>query len=304
MIKWFSLGFWELIARIVLRNRILMLSLIIAITILLSMQWKNIHFTFTEANMLPDDNVVNVEYNAFLNKFGEEGNLVIIGVKDGAFFTPKAYAAWSKLMNSLKEDKAVDLVISLNDLKKLQKNDSLQKFELVPFINQTKRIDKAYLNKIKRELFNDLPFYEGLLFNKRSGSIRSAVYMDKKIVNTAARKDFILKKLVPAITTFEEETKINLRVSGMPYIRTLNAKTIVDEISIFIGASLLVTSLLFFFFFRSFRATLISIIIVIIGVMWSFGFLGLLNYEITVLTALVPSLIIVIGIPNCIFLTN
>jgi predicted RND superfamily exporter protein len=174
----------------------------------------------------------------------------------------------------------------------------------VPFINQTKRIDKAYLNKIKRELFNDLPFYEGLLFNKRSGSIRSAVYMDKKIVNTAARKDFILKKLVPAITTFEEETKINLRVSGMPYIRTLNAKTIVDEISIFIGASLLVTSLLFFFFFRSFRATLISIIIVIIGVMWSFGFLGLLNYEITVLTALVPSLIIVIGIPNCIFLTN
>jgi predicted RND superfamily exporter protein len=281
-----------------------MLSLIIAITILLSMQWKNIHFTFTEANMLPDDNVVNVEYNAFLNKFGEEGNLVIIGVKDGAFFTPKAYAAWSKLMNSLKEDKAVDLVISLNDLKKLQKNDSLQKFELVPFINQTKRIDKAYLNKIKRELFNDLPFYEGLLFNKRSGSIRSAVYMDKKIVNTAARKDFILKKLVPAITTFEEETKINLRVSGMPYIRTLNAKTIVDEISIFIGASLLVTSLLFFFFFRSFRATLISIIIVIIGVMWSFGFLGLLNYEITVLTALVPSLIIVIGIPNCIFLTN
>lgn len=304
MIKWFSLGFWELIARIVLRNRILMLSLIVASTILLSMQWKNIHFTFTEANMLPDDNVVNVEYNAFLNKFGEEGNLVIIGVKDGAFFTPKAYAAWSKLMNSLKEDKAIDLVISLNDLKKLQKNDSLEKFELVPFVDQTKTIDKAYLDTIKKELFNDLPFYEGLLFNKRSGSIRSAVYMDKKIVNTAARKDFILKKLVPAITTFEEETKIDLRVSGMPYIRTLNAKTIVDEISIFIGASLLVTSLLFFFFFRSFRATLISIIIVIIGVMWSFGFLGLLNYEITVLTALVPALIIVIGIPNCIFLTN
>jgi predicted RND superfamily exporter protein len=90
----------------------------------------------------------------------------------------------------------------------------------------------------------------------------------------------------------------------MPYIRTLNAQTIIGEISIFIGASLLVTSLLFFFFFRSFRATLISVIIVIIGVMWSFGFLGLLNYEITVLTALVPSLIIVIGIPNCIFLTN
>jgi predicted RND superfamily exporter protein len=281
-----------------------MLSTIVAITALLAMQWKNIHFTHTEANLLPDDNIVNIEYNAFLNKFGEEGNMVIIGVKDNTIFTPKAYAAWGKLINSLKEDKAVDLVISLNDLKKLQKNEALEKFELVPFVDQSKTADKAYLNKIKRELFNDLPFYEGLLFNKRSGSIRSAIYLDKKIINTPIRKDFILNKLIPAVEKFEKETKIDLRVSGMPYIRTLNAQTILNEIGLFIGASLLVTSLLFFFFFRSFKATLISIIIVVIGVMWSFGFLGLFKFEITVLTALVPSLIIVIGIPNCIFLTN
>ncbi|MES2546049.1 MAG: MMPL family transporter [Bacteroidota bacterium] len=304
MIKWFSLGFWELIARIVLRNKILMLSVIVVITGLLAMQWKNIHFTYSEANLLPDDNIVNVEYNAFLNKFGEEGNLVIIGMKNDAIFTPKVYAAWNKMMTSLKTNKEVDLVVSLNDLKKLQKNDTLSTFELVPFVDQSKTVDANYLKKIKKELFNDLPFYEGLLFNKRSGSIRSAVYLDKKIINTPARKDFIVNKLIPAIENFEAETKIDLRVSGMPYIRTLNAQTILGEISIFIGASLLVTSLLFFFFFRSFRATLISIVIVIIGVMWSFGFLGLLHYEITVLTALVPSLIIVIGIPNCIFLTN
>ena len=304
MIKWFSLGFWELIARIVLRNRILMLSIIAAITVFLALQWKNIHFTFTEANMLPDDNIANVEYNAFLDKFGEEGNLIIIGVKDSTFFTPKAYAAWSKLMNTIKQNQEIDLVVSLNDLKKLQKNEALETFELVPFVDESKALDSKYLQTIKKELFNDLPFYEGLLFNKRSGSVRSAIYMDKKIVNTKARKTFVLEKLIPAITTFEKETKIDLRVSGMPYIRTLNAKTITDEISIFIGASLLITSLLFFFFFRSFKATLISIVIVIIGVMWSFGFLGLFNYEITILTALVPSLIIVIGIPNCIFLTN
>ncbi len=230
--------------------------------------------------------------------------LVIIGIKDDAFFTPKVYAAWNKMMTTLKANKEVDLVVSLNDLKKLHKNDSLSTFELVPFVDQTKTVDADYLKKIKYELFNDLPFYEGLLFNKESGSIRSAVYLDKKIVNTPARKDFIIKKLIPAIENFENETEIDLRVSGMPYIRTLNAETMMGEIGIFIGAALLITSLLFFFFFRSFRATLISIIIVIIGVMWSFGVLGLLNYEITILTALVPSLIIVIGIPNCIFLTN
>lgn len=304
MVKWFSLGFWELVARVVLRNRILMLSVVALITIFLSLQWKHIKFTYTEANLLPDDNIANIEYKAFLNRFGEEGNLIIIGVKDDAFFTPKAYAAWRKMMENLKGNKEVDLVISINDLKKLQKNDSLERFELVPFVDDAKTADPAYLQKVKRELFKDLPFYEGLLFNKSSGSIRSAIYLDKKIVNTPLRKDFVLEKLIPQIAVFEKESGIDLHVSGMPYIRTMNTETIKGEIGIFIGASLLVTSLLFFFFFRSFRATLISIVIVIIGVMWSFGVLGLMGYEITVLTALVPSLIIVIGIPNCIFLTN
>jgi predicted RND superfamily exporter protein len=304
MKKWFSLGFWELIARVVLRNRILMLLIIVLITIFLAMQWKYIRFTHTEANLLPADNIVNIEYNSFLNKFGEEGNLIVIGVKNDAIFTPKVYASWVKLMNTIKSNKDVDLVISLNDLKKLQKNETLQKFELVPFIDQNKTVDKEYLQQIKQELFNKLPFYEGLIFNKRSGSIRSAVYLDKKIVNTTERKNYVLNKLIPAIKTFEKETDIKLRVSGMPYIRTLNAQTILNEISLFIGAALFLTSLLFFYFFRSFRATMISLIIVIISVMWSFGVLGLLDYEITVLTAMVPTLMIVIGIPNCIFLTN
>lgn len=304
MVKWFSLGFWELIARVVLRNRILMLSIVILVTILLSLQWKNIKFTHTEANLLPDDNIVNIEYNEFLNRFGEEGNLVVIGVKDDAVFSPYTFAEWTKLMQKLDEAPETELVVSVSNLQQLQKNDSLSTFELRPFTDPARVKDSAYLKEKRRELFDKMPFYDGMVFNSRSGSIRSAVYLDKEIINTPIRKDFVIEKLVPAVAEFEGKTGIDLRVSGMPYIRTLNAETILSEIGIFIGAALLVTSLLFYFFFRSFRATLISIVIVIIGVMWSFGVLGLLNYEITVLTALVPSLIIVIGIPNCIFLTN
>ena len=123
-----------------------------------------------------------------------------------------------------------------------------------------------------------------------------------KACATSAMRD--AKNAIDIIARVKKETGINLRVSGMPYIRTLNAKTITDEIGLFIGAALLVTSLLFFYFFRSFRATLVSLIVVIIGVMWSFGIMGGMGYEITVLTALVPTLVIVIGIPNCIFFIN
>ena len=299
-----NVGFWEFIARIVLRNRIAILIVIGLITLFLGFQWKNIKFTHSEANLLPDNHPVNIEYNAFLQKFGEEGNLIVVGVKNDAFFTPKAFAAWNKLMTDLQKDKEVELVVSVNDIKKLQKNDAKETFELVPFVNESKVQNPEYLAQIKSDLFTKMPFYQGLLFNKKSGAIRSAIYLDKKIVNTIIRKEYVLEKLIPKINAFEKETGIDLRVSGMPYIRTLNAESILGEIGLFVGAALLITSLIFFFFFRSYRATMISVFIVIIGVMWTFGLLGLFNYQITVLTAVIPSLVIIIGIPNCIFLTN
>lgn len=299
-----GIGFWEFIARLILRNRISIIISIILITIFLALQWKNIRFTHSEANLIPADDKVNVDYNAFLKTFGEEGNLIIIGTDSKQYFTPKIFTAYQNLIANIQNDKEISLVISVDNLQKLVKNDSLQTFELKPFVNKNKVNDAHYLVNLKNELFTKMPFYEGLLYNKKSGALRTAIYLDKKIVNTIARKNYVLYNLIPKIEKFENANNINLRVSGMPYIRTLNAKTIVDEIGLFIGAALFVTSLIFFFFFRSFRATLISLVIVIIGVMWSFGILALLNYEITVLTALVPTLVIVIGIPNCIFFIN
>ncbi|KFF20249.1 efflux RND transporter permease subunit [Flavobacterium hydatis] len=299
-----NVGFWESIARIILKNRILILGIIIAITLFLGYQWKNLAMTYTEANLLPKEHIANKDYQKFLDKFGEEGNLIVIGFKDPTFFTPKNYAAWNELMTGLKKSKEVDLVVSLNDLKKLEKDTVNEKFVLAPFIDQKKALDPEYLKKVQYDLFHNLPFYEGLLFNKESGSIRSAVYMNKKLVNTAERKTFILENLVPKIDKFEKTTGIDLRVSGMPYIRTINADNMKGEIGLFIGAALLTVSLIFFFFFRSFRATFISVCILIVGVIWSFGTLGLFHYKITILTAIIPPLIIVIGITNCIFLIN
>ena len=268
------------------------------------MQWKNMRFSHTEANLLPDQHEVNQEYNAFLDKFGDEGNLIIIGVKDTTFFTPKAFDAWIQLIDKLKQAKEVDMVISVESLQKLSKNSTEETFELVPLVDAKKIKDPVYLQSVKKELLEQLPFYESLLFNKKTGTIRSAIYLDKSILNSKERKEFIENLLIPEIKTFEKNTGIDLRVSGMPYIRTLNSQNIIDEIGLFVAAALLVTSLIFFLFFRSFRATFISMFVVIIGVMWSLGTLGLLGYDITVLTAIIPPLIIVIGIPNCIFLIN
>ena len=303
MSKIFTFGFWNSVARLILRNRIVIILLILVTTAFFASQWKNMRFSFTEANLLPDDHEVNQEYNAFLEKFGEEGNLIVMGIKDSSLFTEKNYRAWKALNDSLQKFPEVDYAISIGNLKKLEKFEDPKRFEMVPFITEVNP-DSLELATYEDELFTKLPFYENLVYSGHSNTIQSALYLNKEIVNSKARKDFVIDNLDPMIKNFESQTGIDVRVSGMPYIRTLNSQNIIDEIGLFIVAALGVTSLIFFFFFRSIRATVISMITVCIGVMWAFGTIGLLHYEITVLTALIPPLIIVIGIPNCIFLIN
>ncbi len=303
MVAKLTQGFWGKTANIILRNRILILILLVAVTIFLALQWENMRFTRAQANLLPDDHPLNIEYQVFLDRFGEEGNVIVLAIKDTALFTSANFNQWNRLSKQLGAFPEVDFVLSTDNLQELIKDNDQQEFVMRPFIKSQPK-NKQEVDSLIQHLFTNIPFYEGLIYNKKSRTIRTVVYLDKDILNTTVRKDFILEDLTNLVTNFEEETGMDVHISGMPYMRTLNSQNIIDEIGIFIAAALAVTSLIFFFFFRSVRATLISICVVIIGVMWALGFLGLLQYEITVLTALIPPLIIVIGIPNCIFLIN
>jgi predicted RND superfamily exporter protein len=303
MVAKLTKGFWPKVASIILRNRILILLGVVGMTVFLALQWKNMQFSNTEANILPDDHPATIQYNAFTQIFGEEGNAIVLAIRDSALFTPKNFNRWNTLSKQLDAFPEVDYVISLENLKELVKDSETQTFVMNPLIKSAPKT-KQEIDSLTNHLFNELPFYDNLVYNPESGTIQTVVYLDKDIMNTEVRNEFILNDLADLVENFEQETQLDVRVSGMPYIRTWNTKSIVDEIGIFIVGALLVTSIIFFFFFRSFRATFISMCVVIIGVMWAFGILGLLKYEITILTALIPPLIIVIGIPNCIFLIN
>jgi predicted RND superfamily exporter protein len=291
------------VSRVILKNRYLILILIAIITTLLVFQMKNMRFSYTEANLLPENHEVNIQYNKFLEIFGEEGNLVLLAVKDSSVFTTDKFNAWNSLAKSFDSLPEVEFTLSIADVKKLKKDTKNRKFVLES-IYEKKITSQEKVNSIKKELFEKLPFYDNLLYNKKTGTIQTAIYIDKEIVNTPVRKAFVFDKLIPIIDRFEKENNLDVRVSGMPYIRTINAQNIIDEIQLFVLGALFITGIIFFFFFRSYRATFITLLVVTIGVTWAFGFIGLFGYEITVLTALIPPLIIVIGVPNAVFLIN
>ena len=297
------MNFWTKVAGIILRNRYLVLLFIAIITGLLASQIKYMKFSYTEANLLPENHEANLEYNKFLEIFGEEGNLVILGIKDSTVFTPKKFNAWNNLVNEFENLNEIDFTVSIADVKKLKADRKKRKFVLEPLYEKDPSTKKEVL-EIKKQLFEKLPFYDNLLFNKETGTLQTAIYIKKEIINTPARRDFIFYKLIPTIEKFEKENNLDVRISGMPYIRTVNAQNIQDEIILFVGGALGITAVIFFFFFRSFRATFITLLVVSIGVTWALGFIGLFRYEITVLSALIPPLIIVIGVPNAVFLIN
>ena len=297
------MNFWTKIAGLILRNRYSVLVAIAIITGLLASQMKYMKFSYTEANLLPEDHEVNLQYDQFLEIFGEEGNLVILGIKDTTVFTPEKFNAWNNLVKKFNHLDEVDFTLSIADIQKLTKDTKKRKFVLEPLYKKKPATTKEVL-KIKEQLFEKLPFYDNLLFNKETGTLQTAIYIKKEIINTPKRRDFIFNTLLPTIKEFEQKNNVNVRVSGMPYIRTLNAQNIQDEIALFVVGALGITAVIFFFFFRSFRATFITLLVVMIGVTWAFGFIGLFRYEITVLSALIPPLIIVIGVPNAVFLIN
>ena len=297
------MNFWTKVASIILRNRYLVLIIIAGITAFLASQMKYMKFSYTEANLLPENHKANLEYNKFLEIFGEEGNLVILGVKDPTIFNPEKFNAWNNLVDKFDDREEIDFTVSIADVQKLKKDTKNRRFVLEPLYEKDPTTEKEVL-AIKKQLFEKLPFYDNLLYNKETGTLQTAIYIKKEIINTKARREFIFNYLKPTIEEFEKETGLDVRVSGMPYIRTLNAKNIKDEMQLFVGGALAITALIFFFFFRSFRATFITLFVVIVGVVWAFGFIGWFGYEITVLSALIPPLIIVIGVPNAVFLIN
>ena len=297
------MNFWQVVSRFILKQRIFILIVLAAVTILLGSKIQNIKFSHSEANLLPSDHEENIKYDNFLKIFGEEGNMIILAIDDPNLFHVENFNKWNEFSNKLDSFPEVEFTVSIGDIKTLKKDKKNERFYVESLYDKDPVNDEQVL-EIKTELFDNLPFFDNFLFNKNTGTIRTVIYLEQAIVNTKIRERFVFDVLNPSVEKFEEDTGLDIRVSGMPYIRTMNAQNIIDEIGIFVGLALLITSLIFWLFFRSYRATFITMLVVSIGVVWALGFIGWFEYEISVLMALIPPLIIVIGVPNAIFLIN
>ena len=228
MARVFLVGFWDSVSNLILKNRILIIALLALATSFFISQWQYIKFSNTEANLLPDNHEVNLEYLDFTDKFGEEGNLIVIGIKDSLLFTTENLNAWNNLSKVLKDTSFVESVIAIGDLQKLKKDKKKQQFYLEPFIKDTIKSDIELIS-IKKELFEKYPFYDEFLFNTKTKSVRTAIHLKKSIVNEPGRETYINNVLIPKVKSFESKYNLDIKISGMPYVRTKNAENIKSD---------------------------------------------------------------------------
>ena len=289
------------ISEIILKGRFVIILFLIFLTGVMYYFAKDVRMSYQLASILPIDSQIQIDFNDFNSEFGESKNTMVIAVQDVEFFTKEHLLAWHRFGIEIESLYGVNAVLNITQLPILSTDSTKRKFNYTKWYNtemNSNEIDSAL------RIFQDQKIYEGMLYNKDVYSALMLVNINKQILETPERKELIDKIVASGEKYSRTLNNLDVRYSGMPYLRTIDSIKVKDEVSIFILLTLLITSLILYIFFRSFKATLISMIVVANGVLFSFGLMGFLKYDITALTALVPPVVIVIGIPNCIYLIN
>ena len=292
---------WTFLVRLILRNRLQILIVIFAITAFMSFMGREVKLSYEMTRILPASDTTYIIYENFKKQFGEDGSVLFIGIQDTNLFQMSEFSDWYDLSEKIKRIAGVEEVVSITRLYNLVKNDSLKKFEFVPLMPR-KPSSQAEVDSLKNLIYS-LPFYEGLVLNKETGVTLIAVTLDNRLLNTKKRIGLI-NEIREVTNQFGEKYNTEIHYSGLPFIRTVTSKMLEDEMKLFVLLSLTIAALFLFIFFRSFKAVLYPMIIVVISVIWALGMMSLFGYKITMLTAIIPPLLIVIGVENCIFLLN
>jgi predicted RND superfamily exporter protein len=257
--------------------------------------------SYEYALLLPKKDQAFKDYLEFVEVFGEEGNLIIIGIQDSNFFQLNRFNAWKHFCAELSEVEGVEDLLSVSNAYNLAKNTVERKFEIEQLFPDS--IDTQEEIDHQAEIFRSLPFYRKLVYNPENHTYLLAITVNKDKMHTKDRERMV-KSIQKIARNFERKQQVDLHYSGLPYIRVVNSIKIKRELYMFSALALAICIVVLFLFFRSFKAVFFPVIIVLIGVVWAMGMLSLLGFKITILSGMIPPLLIVIGIPNSIYMLN
>ena len=292
---------WIKISGIILRNKITLLIIVLVLTLFFGYHARNLEMSYEYASLLPRKDQAFKDYQKFTEIFGEEGNLIMIGIQDPDFFRLEHFQRWSRFSDELSAVEGVEDLLSVNKAYDLFRNQDERRYQIRPVFPDSIE-SQEQLDTLAQKFFR-LPFYRDVLYNSGSNTYLLVITVNKDKMHSSDRENMI--QTIQRIShDFEADNGVQLHYSGLPYIRVVNSIQIKKEIYLFSVLALGICIVVLFIFFRSFKAVFYPVLIVLTGVVWSMGFLVLFGFKITILSGMIPPLLIVIGIPNSIYMLN
>lgn len=291
---------WEFIARLILKYRLFWLILLLSVTAFMGYHASRVQLSYDFTRTIPTDNPKYKEYQEFRKRFGDDGSLLVVAVQTDKLFQADIFADYVAMINKVKQVPGVDGSLGFSSAVNLIRDSATQKFKAVPVF--TPPYTQARIDSGKSALLG-LPFYRGLFYNAETNTWLTGVQVNKDVMNSKRRIETV-GAITREIDSFGARHDLPMHISGLPLIRTRMAVKVANQTTWFLLASVLILSIILFLFFRSLSTVLMSLAVVVTGVVFALGTMDLFGYKITLLNALTPTLVVVIGIPNCIYFMN
>jgi len=273
--------------------------MLFAVTAYLGYEGRKVQLNFSATSLVPAHDEEMIFYQRFVKEFGLDDNVMAVAMQDSSVYKLGKFKQLAEFCDKLSKINGITEVIGLPRLQYLHKDTTNKKFVpkkiFSPLPTTQASLDSA-LQKVQQ-----VRLYQSQLLNTKNGAMLIAVSLDKKHLYSAKRLTLIAeyKKIC---AQFSADTQIKLHYSGLPYVRTSVAKKVGDELIFFVWISALITAFTVYIFYRSLYPVLVSVGLIAITIVWAVGTLALLGYKITLLTGLMPPILVIVAIPNAVYL--
>lgn len=292
---------WHSLSVFILKNRLTFLVAVTILALFMGVMATKFQVASELPKILPKTDARFQLYESFKKRFGEDGSVMVLGIETDKMFQLNFFQQWQDLSQKIKAINGIKQVVYAGNVPRIVKNDSVKRFDTEPLIKQ-RAVSQVEVDSVKSR-FDKLPFYKGFIVNEEGNVHLMMITFDQKSINDKSRV-LAVKQIKELAITFEKQQNIDVHLSGMPFIRTEMTAQITNELGIFVSLALLVTMMILYVFFRSFKIMFFALIVVLIGIVSSLGIIVLFGYKITIISGMIPSLIVVIGVPNTIFILN
>jgi len=292
---------WGHIALFIIKYRRILLGLIAVFTVTMAWFAKDVEMTYDFAQVVSPKDPDMVYFQKFKKTFGEDGNILVLGMQDSSVYRLQNFNQLSQLTDTLAKVQGVSGVLGITRLIQIEKDTINSKFVTAP-IFKTKPRSQHELDSLLR-VVNDIEFYKGQIIAPRSGATLLAVTLDPAYLNSN-RRQAVMNNILRHAEHFEKTTHIKMHYAGLPYVRSTMTSKVAGEMKFFAMLVVLVMGVTLFLFFRTWSAVVFPLLVVVCVMICCVGSIVLLGYKINLLTGLIPSILVVIGVPNCTYLLS